>query len=51
MGYDDTPRRGTEGLVVENTSPQMFGKYLKMLMKNVFLLCIKDVMEIMELLM
>lgn len=34
VGYDDTPRRGTEGLVVENTSPQMFGKYLKMLMKK-----------------
>lgn len=36
VSYDDTPRRGLNGLVVDNVSPQLFGRYLAELMaKNV----------------
>lgn len=30
-GYDDTPRRGEAGLVVDNSSPQKFGELMKLL--------------------
>ncbi|RKI92363.1 hypothetical protein D7V94_06690 [Parablautia intestinalis] len=35
VGYDDTPRRGIEGVVVENGSPELFGDFLtKLMAKN-----------------
>ena len=32
VSYDDTPRRGIEGVVVENTTPELFGEFLTQLM-------------------
>ncbi len=32
IGYDDTPRRGVEGVVVQNVSPELFGHFLTELM-------------------
>ena len=32
VGYDDTPRRGKEGVVIEGGTPDLFGKYLTELM-------------------
>lgn len=32
VSYDDTPRRGVEGIVVEDVSPKKFGEYLSKLM-------------------
>lgn len=32
VGYDDTPRRGNKGVVVDNASPDYFAKYLALLM-------------------
>lgn len=35
VGYDDTPRRGVEGVVIENSSPKLFGDFLtKLMAKN-----------------
>ncbi|SFL03285.1 Glycosyltransferase WbsX [Lachnospiraceae bacterium KH1T2] len=35
VGYDDTPRRGEEGIVITGASPEKFKKYLKrLLVKN-----------------
>ena len=35
VGYDDTPRRGKEGVVVENSTPELFGGFLaQLLAKN-----------------
>lgn len=35
VGYDDTPRQGKGGMVVENSSPQLFGRYLaELIAKN-----------------
>lgn len=35
VGYDDTPRRGREGLVIHHQTPQIFRKYLaRLLAKN-----------------
>ena len=28
VGYDDTPRRGEKGAVIDNATPKLFGKYL-----------------------
>lgn len=33
-GYDDTPRRGKNGTVVVNNTPQKFARYLKLLLKK-----------------
>lgn len=33
-GYDDTPRRGADGTVLYNSSPQKFEKYLRTVIKN-----------------
>lgn len=33
IGYDDTPRRGRSGVVIENDSPAAFKRYLSVLMK------------------
>lgn len=32
VGYDDTPRRGIEGVVIENGRPELFGSFLASLM-------------------
>jgi len=32
VGYDDTPRRGMEGVVIEGAEPRLFGEYLSRLM-------------------
>lgn len=29
VGWDNTPRKGKKGLVIENSTPEKFGKYLK----------------------
>lgn len=34
VGYDDTPRRGKGGTVIDKASPKIFEKYLKMLIKK-----------------
>lgn len=34
VGYDDTPRRGRGGTVIDNASPEIFNKYLKKLLKK-----------------
>lgn len=33
VGYDDTPRRGNNGVSIINSSPEIFEKYLKKLLK------------------
>lgn len=33
VGYDDTPRRGTRGRILEGGTPEKFGKYLDQLVK------------------
>lgn len=32
VGFDDTPRRGDEGIVIDNATPRLFGEYLSKLM-------------------
>lgn len=35
VGYDDTPRRGKEGVVIHGSTPEKFGNYLrKLIVKN-----------------
>lgn len=34
VGYDDTPRHGTFGSVIENGSPEKFEKYMRMLVEK-----------------
>lgn len=34
VGYDNTPRKGVGGTVIDNASPTIFKKYLKMLLKK-----------------
>lgn len=32
VGYDDTPRRGEKGVIIDNASPELFAKYLSKLL-------------------